>query len=106
MPSSSATADDIPQLQPLSDRVLIKVDVKSELTSGGVFLPASGKDKPQSGVVVRTGAGKIDDDGNVKPVNVKPGDRVVYFKYAGDDMETTDGTKYIVIHQTDILCKA
>eukprot|EP01023_Acetabularia_acetabulum_P043547 TRINITY_DN4351_c0_g1_i1.p1 TRINITY_DN4351_c0_g1~~TRINITY_DN4351_c0_g1_i1.p1 ORF type:complete len:240 (-),score=54.71 TRINITY_DN4351_c0_g1_i1:198-917(-) len=106
MPAKDATADDIPKLQPLGDRVLIKIDESSEVSSGGVFLPSSGKDKPQSGVVVRTGAGKIEDDGNLKKVSVKEGDRVVYFKYAGDDMETTDGKKYVVVHQTDILCKA
>eukprot|EP01024_Parvocaulis_polyphysoides_P044476 TRINITY_DN4100_c0_g1_i3.p1 TRINITY_DN4100_c0_g1~~TRINITY_DN4100_c0_g1_i3.p1 ORF type:complete len:256 (+),score=34.57 TRINITY_DN4100_c0_g1_i3:53-769(+) len=106
MPKLDATADDIGELKPISDRVLVKVDMKSEVSSGGVLLTGVSQEKPQSGTVVRVGPGKVEEDGSKKPMNVQEGDRVVYFKYAGDDMETTVGSKFIVVHQNDILCKA
>jgi chaperonin GroES len=105
MPRSAATADDIPELRPIGDRVLLKVLEQGAVTVGGVILPDSAKERPLSGVVVRTGAGKQGDDGKRVPLKVKEGDRVVYFKYAGDAMETPDGSKYIVLHESDILCK-
>jgi chaperonin GroES len=73
---------------------------------GGVILPDSAKERPLSGTIVRVGPGAIADDGTRKPLKVKEGDRVVYFKYAGDQMETPDGIKYVVLHENDILCKA
>lgn len=106
MPRSSATAADIPELKPVGDRVLLKVTEQSEVTMGGVILPGSAMEKPVSGTVVRCGPGKRDKDGKRTPPRVSEGDRVVYFKYAGDTMETPSGDKYVVLHETDILCKA
>lgn len=107
LPRSGAVADDIPELQPLADRVLIKVEDTADVTIGGVVLPDSAKERPLSGTVVRTGPGKYDKDseGGRKPMVVKPGDKVLYFKYAGDNMETTDGSKYIVLREDDILTR-
>jgi chaperonin GroES len=106
MPRAQAIADDIPELKPLGDRVLVHVDEVGEISSGGLMLPESAREKPVSGKVVRTGPGKREEDGNITPMSVKAGDTVVYFKYAGDNMETTDGSKYVVLHQQDILCRA
>ena len=78
----------------------------SEVTTGGLVLPESAREKPVSGKVVRTGPGKREEDGSVTRPSVKEGDTIVYFKYAGDNMETTDGSKYVVLHESDILCKA
>ncbi len=72
---------------------------------GGVILPDSAKERPLSGEVVRAGPGKRQEDGTRKAPKVQPGDKVVYFKYAGDNMETPDGTKFVVLHEQDILCK-
>lgn len=105
MPKSGATADDIPDLKPIGDRVLLKITEQSDVTIGGVILPDASKERPLSGTVVRCGPGKLDDDGIRKPVKVSEGDQVVYFKYAGDPMETSSGEKYIVLHESDILCK-
>lgn len=105
MPRSGATADDIPELKPIGDRVLLKITEQSDVTMGGVILPEASKEKPLSGTVVRCGPGKFSDEGARQPMKVSEGDQVVYFKYAGDPMETSSGEKYIVLHESDILCK-
>ncbi|CAD7702943.1 unnamed protein product [Ostreobium quekettii] len=104
--AEDATADDCAKLQPLGDRVLLKIVESSDLTAGGVILPESAKERPMLGEVVRVGPGKEGKDGEIVPCKVKPGELVLYFKYAGDAMETLQGEKYIVLHETDILCKA
>ena len=111
LPSSGAVADDIPHLQPAGDRVLVEVEESADVTVGGVVLPEDAKERPVSGRVVRVGPGKYDKDaeegkGGRKAPRVAPGDRVLYFKYAGDSMETPDGTKFIVLREDDVLCKA
>ncbi|KAF5832968.1 chaperonin 10 kd subunit-domain-containing protein [Dunaliella salina] len=108
MPRPNATAEDVPQLQPLSDRVLVKVYDTADVTVGGVMLPESAKERPLSGEVVTTGPGRYDSaaEGKRHPMKVKPGDKILYFKYAGDNMETPDGQKYVVLREDDILCKA
>ena len=105
MPRANAIADDIPELRPIGDRVLVRIDDVAEVTSAGLMLPESARDKPVSGKVVRAGPGKVGEDGNPEKMTVKEGDTIVYFKYAGDNMETTDGSKYVVLHEQDILCK-
>jgi len=105
MPRSGATADDIPQLKPNGDRVLLKIFEASDVTVGGVLLPDSAKEKPIGGEVVSVGPGKREKDGKRKTPQVKPGDRVLYFKWAGDSMETPSGEQYVVVHESDILCK-
>lgn len=92
LPVEEPTADDIVDLSPIGDRIFVKVTETASVTSGGVMVPDSAKDKPLSGVVVRTGSGKLGQDGEVAPPKVKEGDKVLYFKYAGENMETTDGT--------------
>lgn len=108
MPRANAQAEDIPDMRPLADRVLIKVEDTSDVTIGGVLLPESAKERPVSGTIVTVGPGKYDKDaeGQRKAMVVKPGDKVLYFKYAGDNMETPDGVKYVVLREDDILCKA
>ena len=106
MPRSSATADDIPELRPVGDRILVRVKAQGAVTMGGVILPDSAKERPMTGTVVRCGPGKMEDDGTRKAPKVKEGDSVIYFKYAGDNMETPSGELYVVLHENDILCKA
>jgi chaperonin GroES len=119
MPRSNATAGDVPELKPLGDRVLLKVQPAADVTAGGVVLPDSAKEKPIVGVVVAAGPGKrAGDRGGPKGADkdakdpnerrapkVKVGDRVLYFKWAGDQMETPEGEQYVVLHESDILCK-
>jgi chaperonin GroES len=106
MPISPATAEDIPDLQPVGDRILIKIQEQGEVTMGGVILPDSAKERPVSGTVVRCGPGRVGDDGVRKAPKVKEGDKVIYFKYAGDAMQTPAGASYVVLHESDILAAA
>eukprot|EP00775_Hariotina_reticulata_P003862 gene3862-4119_t len=77
MPRSNALADDLPELQPLGDRVLVEVEETADVTIGGVVLPDSAKERPLSGTVVRAGPGKYDKDaeGGRKALIVQPGDK-------------------------------
>eukprot|EP00891_Asterochloris_glomerata_P004712 jgi/Astpho2/4712/Aster-00269 len=105
MPRSGATAADIPQLRPVGDRVLIKVQEQASVTAGGLMLPENAREKPISGTVIRVGPGKKDKDGTRKTPKVKEGDKVLYFKWAGENMETPSGEQFVVVHEQDILCK-
>lgn len=105
MPRANAIADDIPELQPLGDRVLIKVTPTADVSAGGVLMMEASKERPLSGEVIACGPGRMEDDGTRAPMTVAPGDTVVYFKYAGDNMETSTGELFIVVHVSDILCK-
>ncbi|CAL8470320.1 g9862 [Coccomyxa elongata] len=105
MPRSGATAADVPELRPAADRVLIKVQDSADVTAGGVLLPDSAKEKPIAGTVVRVGPGKREKGGSRKQPILKEGDSVLYFKWAGDNMETPSGEKYVVVHESDVLCK-
>lgn len=80
LPSSGATAADVPRLQPLHDRVLVKVQESAGVSIGGVLLPDSARSKPLSGEVVAVGPGKFDKDGARIPPRLQKGDKVVYFK--------------------------
>ncbi|KAG1677546.1 hypothetical protein FOA52_014444 [Chlamydomonas sp. UWO 241] len=108
MPRKNAQGEDIPELRPLADRVLIKVEDTADVTVGGVILPEAAKERPLIGTIVACGPGRWDKEnpGQRKTMVVAPGDKVLYFKYAGDDMQTPDGTKYVVLREDDVLCKA
>lgn len=98
-------AEDASKIEPTFDRVLVKVDPVSETSAGGLVLPESAKEKPSMGTVVRAGPGKEDEEGEFKPTNVKEGDRVMYFKYAGEMLAGADGEDYVVVKERDVLCK-
>ena len=74
-------------LKPLGDRVIVKQDEAEETTAGGLILAHDAKEKPQTGVVLKVGEGKLDKDGNFVPVPVKEGDRVLYGKYGGTEVK-------------------
>ena len=90
------------KIRPLQDRILIQRVDSEEKTSGGIIIPDSAKEKPQEGLVVSTGKGKVRDDGNIIPLDVAAGDRVLFSKYAGTDV-TLDGEDYTILREDDIL---
>ena len=104
-PSSGARASDITKLEPCGDRVLLKVDAAAATTKGGILLTEGAKEKPVSGVVVATGPGKAGEDGVIKPLTVKAGDKVIYFKYAGDQMTDEEGNAFVVLHENYLLAR-
>ncbi|KAL0338862.1 UNVERIFIED_CONTAM: chaperonin, chloroplastic [Sesamum angustifolium] len=95
--------DEIKDLNPLNDRVLIKVAEAEEKTAGGLYLTDSSKEKPSIGTVVAVGPGPLDDEGNRKPLSVAPGNTVLYSKYAGNDFKGSDGSDYIALRASDVM---
>ncbi len=90
------------KIRPLGDRVLVKRVGEQEKTKGGIVLPDTAKEKPQRGEIVAVGEGKLTDDGKRIPMNVKVGDKVIFAKYAGTEIEL-DGEEYLLMSESDIL---
>lgn len=88
-------------LKPLGDRLIIKQDEANETTSGGLLLAHESKEKPQTGVVLAVGEGKRDKEGNLIPVPVKVGDKVLYGKYGGTEV-TVDDEEVIILRADDV----
>ena len=90
--------------KPLGDRVVVKPIEREEVTSSGLVLPDTAREKPQEGEVVAVGAGRVADDGKRIEMEVTAGDTVVYSKYAGTEYKE-DGVDYLILRESDILAK-
>lgn len=90
------------KIQPLGDRILVKVGEVEEKTRSGIIVPGSAKEKPQEGLVVAVGKGKTNDDGKVTPMDVKVGDKVLYGRYSGTEIKVED-EDHLLMHLDDIL---
>lgn len=90
------------KLRPLQDRVLVERIEASEKSAGGLYIPDTAKEKPQEGVVVAIGKGKRKEDGTLIPLDLKEGDKILFSKYAGNDV-SLDGKDYIIMREDDIL---
>ncbi len=90
------------KIRPLHDRVLVKRIEEEEKTKGGIIIPDTAKEKPQEGKVVAVGNGKIGEDGNVQPLDVSKGDKILFSKYAGTEVNL-DGEEHIIIREDDVL---
>jgi chaperonin GroES len=90
------------KIRPLQDRILIKRVEEEQKTAGGIIIPDSAKEKPQEGRVVAVGNGKAGDDGKVRPLDVKKGDRILFSKYAGSEVKL-DGEEHMIIREEDVL---
>lgn len=90
------------KLQPLGDRVVVEREESEERTSGGILLPDSAKDKPARGTVVSVGEGRMLDDGSRSPLQVKPGDRVIFSSYAGETFKVGE-QELLLMREDDIL---
>ena len=89
-------------LKPLADRIVIKVIEDTEQTSGGIFIPDSAKEKPQKGEVVAVAEGKVMENGEREPMDVKVGDVVLYAKYSGTDVKY-ENVEYKILSIKDVL---
>ena len=89
-------------LKPLADRLVVEPLEQEDVTSGGIFLPETAKEKPQQGKVMAAGPGRLDDDGKRVNMEVKVGDRVLYAKYSGTEIKL-DGKKVLILREADIL---
>ena len=95
------------KLRPLADKILVKVLEAEEKTKGGIIIPDSAKEERTEGEVVALGKGKILDNGDVKPFEVKEGDRVIFGKYSGDEF-TIEGNKHKILSENEVMavCEA
>jgi chaperonin GroES len=90
------------KIRPLYDRVVVKRIEEKETMHGGLYIPDSAKEKPQEGEVVATGKGKRLEDGKLVPLDVQPGDRILFGKYSGNDIKL-DGEEYLIMREDEIL---
>ena len=91
--------------KPLGNRIVIEpLEGDEQISSGGILIPDTAKEKPQDGTIVAVGPGRLTDDGKRVPMEVAVGDVVVYSKYAGTEYKE-DGTEYLILREDDILFK-
>lgn len=90
------------KLRPLGDRVWVEPIEREETTASGIILPETAKEKPQEGKVLAVGPGVRNEKGERQPLDVKAGDRVLFARYAGTEIKQ-DGTKYLIMRESDIL---
>ena len=90
------------KIRPLQDRIIVKRTEEEEKTAGGIIIPDTAKEKPQEGKVVAVGKGKVGDDGKVQPLDVKPGDKVLFGKYAGTEIKL-EGEEHLIMREDDLL---
>ena len=89
-------------VRPLHDRILVKRIEEGEQVVGGIIIPDTAKEKPQSGKVVAAGAGKIDDKGKRIPLDVKAGDKILFGKYSGQEIKL-DGEEFLIMREDEVL---
>ena len=87
---------------PLHDRVVVRRVEEAETTRGGIIIPDTAKDKPQEGEVIAAGKGKVSEEGKIRPIEVKEGDRVLFGKYAGTEIKI-DGEDFLIMREEEIL---
>ena len=90
------------KFRPLHDRVVVKRIDAEEKTAGGIIIPDTAKEKPQQGEVVSVGPGGRDEAGKLIPIDVKPGDRVLFGKWSGTEVKI-DGVEYLIMKESDIM---
>ncbi len=89
-------------VRPLRDRILVQRLEEEEQRVGGIIIPDTAKEKPQQGKVVAAGTGRITDEGQVLPLDVKAGDRILFGKYAGTEIKL-DGVEYLIVREDEVL---
>jgi chaperonin GroES len=90
------------KIRPLQDRVIVQRVKEEEKTKGGIIIPDSAKEKPIEGEVLAVGNGKVLEDGKVRALDIKPGDRVLFGKYSGTEVKL-DGEEALILREDDIL---
>ncbi len=90
------------KIRPLQDRIIVKRVDGEETSKGGIIIPDSAKEKPQEGKVIAVGKGKVNDDGKVQKLDVKKGDKILFSKYAGTEINI-EGDEHLIIREDDVL---
>ena len=89
--------------RPLADRVIVEPIEQEEMTAGGIYVPETAKEKPQEGTVLAVGPGRLLDNGQRAPMEVREGDRVLFAKYAGTEFKVDGNKRYLILGEKDIL---
>jgi chaperonin GroES len=89
-------------IRPLQDRLVVKRLAEEEKTKGGIIIPDTAKEKPIEGEVIAVGNGKVLEDGKVRPLDVKRGDRVLFGKYSGTEIKI-DGVEHLILREDEVL---
>ena len=90
------------KVRPLHDRLLVKRVAEEEKTKGGIIIPETAKEKPIEGKVMAVGNGKVLDDGTVRPLDVKKGDRILFGKYSGTEIKIA-GEEHLILREDEVL---
>jgi chaperonin GroES len=90
------------KIRPLQDRVIVRRVKEEEKTKGGLYIPDSAKEKPVEAMVIAVGNGKVLEDGTVRKLDVKEGDRILFGKYSGSEVKV-DGEEHLILREDDIL---
>jgi len=90
------------KIRPLQDRILVKRLEAEMKTKGGIYIPDSAKEKPIEGQVIAVGGGKVGEDGKLRPVEVKAGDKILFGKYSGTEVKIDD-VEHLIIREEDVL---
>ncbi len=90
------------KIRPLQDRILVRRVAEEEKTKGGIIIPDTAKEKPQEGKVIAVGNGKVNEDGKLQPLDVKKGDRILFSKYSGTEVQI-EGEEHLIIREDDVL---
>jgi chaperonin GroES len=90
------------KIRPLHDRILVKRIEEEAKSKGGIIIPDTAKEKPQEGKVIAVGKGKVNDDGELRPLDVHKGDRILFGKYSGSEIQL-GGEEHLIIREDDVL---
>jgi chaperonin GroES len=90
------------KIRPLQDRLIVKRITEEETTKGGIIIPDTAKEKPLEGRVVAAGKGKLGDNGKLRPLEVKAGDRILFGKYSGTEIKI-EGEDHLILREDDVL---
>ena len=90
------------KIQPLGDRVLVEPVKEDEVKKGGIIIPDTAKEKPIQGEIIAVGQGRVNEEGKLRPLDVKKGDRILFGKYAGTEIKI-DGDDFLMMREEDIL---
>ncbi|MEO8211869.1 MAG: co-chaperone GroES [Myxococcales bacterium] len=90
------------KIRPLYDRILVKRLEEQNKTAGGLYIPDTAKEKPMEAVVVAVGHGKIQEDGSLRKLEIKAGDKILFSKYSGNDIKI-DGAEHLIVREDDVL---
>jgi chaperonin GroES len=90
------------KIRPLQDRIIVRRVDEEETTKGGIIIPDTAKEKPQEGKVIAVGKGKANEEGKIQPLDVKKGDKVLFSKYAGTEINI-EGVEHLIIREDDVL---